>query len=168
MLIRFLSLIFLFQISIVYADARLIIHLPDYLANDYAGAVSDDGKVLSDIEYAEQVEFGATALKEGQTNEKIKQDTELLKKLTALNDAIVKKSAPSVVVPLARAIQKDVIKVSGISLSPNNWPNYKKAQELYQANCVSCHGVDGKGEVRMVLALIRHPLTFMIWNVLQL
>lgn len=146
MLIRFLSLIFLFQISNVYADARLIIHLTDYLANDYAGAVSDDGKVLSDIEYAEQVEFGATALKEGQTNEKIKQDTELLKKLTALNDAIVKKSAPSVVVPLARAIQKDVIKVSGISLSPNNWPNYKKAQELYQANCVSCHGVDGKGD----------------------
>lgn len=146
MLIRFLSLILLFQISNVYADARLIIHLTDYLANDYAGAVSDDGKVLSEIEYAEQVEFGATALKEGQTNDKIKQDTELLKKLTALNDAIVKKSAPSIVVPLARTIQKDVIKVSGISLSPNNWPNYKKAKELYQANCVSCHGVDGKGD----------------------
>jgi high-affinity iron transporter len=146
MIFRLLAILVFLQISNVYADARLIIHLTDYLANDYSGAVSEDGKVLSEVEYAEQVEFGATALKEGQTNPKINQDTELLKKLAELNNAIISKSAPKVVIPLARAIQKDVIKVSGIALSPRSWPNYEKAKTLYQNNCVSCHGVDGRGD----------------------
>lgn len=146
MIFRILALLVFFQISHVYADARLIIHLTDYLANDYSGAVSEDSKVLSEIEYAEQVEFGATALKEGQSNPKINQDPELLKKLNDLNNAIVKKSPPLVVVPLARSIQKDVIKVSGIALSPTNWPNYEKAKTLYQAHCISCHGVEGRGD----------------------
>lgn len=146
MIFRLLAILVFLQISNVYADARLIIHLTDYLANDYGGAVSKDGKVLSEIEYAEQVEFGATALKEGQSNPKINQNPELLKNLNDLNDAIVKKASPSIVVPLARTIQKEVIKVSGIALSPAAWPNYEKAKALYQANCISCHGVDGKGD----------------------
>jgi high-affinity iron transporter len=146
MIFRLLAILVFLQISNVYADSRLIIHLTDYLANDYGGAVSNEGKVLSEVEYAEQVEFGATALKEGQSNPKINQDAELLKKLTELNNAIINKSAPAVVVPLARAIQKDAIKVSGIALSPASWPNYEKAKTLYQANCVSCHGVDGRGD----------------------
>lgn len=146
MIFRLLTILVFLQISNVYADARLIIHLTDYLANDYSGAVSDHGKVLSEIEYAEQVEFGATALKEGQSNPKINQEAELLKKLTELNNAIITKSAPGVVVPLARAIQKDVIKVSGIALSPSTWPNYEKAKTLYENNCISCHGPDGRGD----------------------
>lgn len=146
MIFRLLAILVFLQISNVYADARLIIHLTDYLANDYAGAVSNEGKVLSEVEYAEQVEFGATALKEGQSNPKINQDAELLKKLNELNNAIINKSTPGVVVPMARAIQKDVIKVSGIALSPSTWPNYEKAKTLYQNNCVSCHGVDGRGD----------------------
>ncbi len=53
-----------FNFRIAYADARLIIHLTDYLANDYSGAISEEGKVLSEGEYAEQIEFSQTALKE--------------------------------------------------------------------------------------------------------
>lgn len=146
MIFRVLAFFSILQVSAAFADARLIIHLTDYLANDYAGAVSEESKILSEGEYAEQIEFAQTALKEGQTNPKINQNAELLKSLNDLSDAIAKKSPPSVVVPMARAIQKEVIKVSGVALSPSAWPDYDKAQKLYQANCVSCHGVDGRGD----------------------
>jgi high-affinity iron transporter len=146
MIFRLLALITLFQFSIAYADSRLIIHLTDYLANDYSGAVSEDGKVLSEGEYAEQIEFSQTALKEGSTDPSLSQNAELIKSLNKLNDAIASKSPPSVVIPLAREIQKSVIKVSGIALSPPSWPDYDKAEKIFQAKCISCHGIDGKGD----------------------
>ena len=136
----------LFQISYAQADARLIIHLNDYLANDYAGAVSEDGKILSDGEYAEQVEFSQTAMSEGQKDPKLSQNPELMKKLNDLNDAIANKKGPSVVVPLAREIQKAVIQASGIALYPSNWPDYDKARTMFQQNCIQCHGADGRGD----------------------
>jgi high-affinity iron transporter len=146
MIFRLLAMVTLFQFSSAYADARLIIHLTDYLANDYAGAVSEDSKVLSEGEYAEQIEFSQTALKEGTTDPALNQNPDLIMKLTKLNDAIGSKSPPSIVIPLAREIQKSVIKVSGIALSPASWPDYDKAEKLFQANCISCHGVDGRGD----------------------
>jgi high-affinity iron transporter len=146
MIFRLLGLLAILTISNVYADARLIVHLTDYLANDYAGAVSEDGKVLSDGEYAEQIEFSQTALKEGKTNSSLNQNTELLKDLSSLNNAIAKKSAPSLVIPLARKIQKNVIEISGISLSPASWPNYAKAKKIFNESCISCHGSQGRGD----------------------
>jgi high-affinity iron transporter len=146
MLFRLIALITFLQFSEAFADARLIIHLTDYLANDYSGAVSEEGKILSEGEYAEQVEFGQTALKEGQTDPVLGQNLDLIQSLTKLNDAIANKRPPSVVVPLAREIQKNAIKISGIALSPPSWPNYDKAQKLFEAKCISCHGAEGRGD----------------------
>lgn len=151
---------FLLQFSNAYADARLIIHLTDYLANDYAGAVAEDGKILSDGEYAEQVEFSQTVLKEGQTDPKLNQNPELLKKITELSEAISTKKGPSVVVPLAREIQKSVITVSGIVLAPSHWPDYDKAQKLFQAHCIQCHGKEGRGDGPDGLDLDPAPANF--------
>lgn len=147
MLKTFIAVFLLFfQMSNAHADARLIIHLSDYLANDYAGAVSEEGEILSEGEYAEQIEFSQTALKEGQSDPKLSSNPELMKKLNDLNDAIASKKGPSIVVPLARDIQKSVIQASGIALFPSHWPDYEKAQELFQQNCIQCHGAEGRGD----------------------
>jgi len=160
MIYRLLALLTLLSISNVFADARLIVHLTDYLANDYAGAVSEDGKVLSDGEYAEQIEFSQTALKEGKTNPSLNQNIEILSDLSKLNNAIGKKSPPSMVIPLARKIQKNVIEVSDIALSPGSWPNYSKAANLYNKNCISCHGAQGRGDGADGVGLDPAPANF--------
>ena len=145
MLMRIL-VILLLSISFAHGDSRLIIHLADYLANDYAGAVSKDGKVLSDGEYAEQVEFAQTALKEAKSDLTLNQNSELLKNIAKLDELIQKKSSPELVVPLARLVQKQVITISKISLSPSNWPDYDKAKKLFEQKCINCHGPDGRGD----------------------
>jgi len=122
MFIRALTLFITLTISAAYADSRLIIHLTDYLANDYSGAVSSDGKVLSELEYAEQVEFAQTALKAGKEDPTLNQNPELIQKLDNLNSSIGAKGSPEKVIPLAREIQRTVISVSGIALSPASWP----------------------------------------------
>ncbi len=81
MIFRLLAILAFFQLSTAYGDARLIIHLTDYLANDYSGAVSEEGKVLSDGEYAEQIEFSQTALKDGKTDPTLNKDADLLTKI---------------------------------------------------------------------------------------
>jgi len=146
MILRLAALLCLLQISNVHADARLIIHLTDYLANDYAGAVSEEKKILSEGEYAEQVEFSQTALKEGKSDPSLNSNTDLMMRLTYLNNAITNRAPPSEVIPLAREIQKNVIKVSGISLAPSNWPDYDKAKKIFEAKCISCHGAEGRGD----------------------
>ena len=36
--------------------------------------------------------------------------------------------------------------MSGISLSPIKWPDYKKAQQIYKQDCAQCHGETGHGD----------------------
>lgn len=48
---------------------ELVVHLLDYLAKDYAGAVQN-GKVVSEFEYKEQVEFASIVGKNSQNVER--------------------------------------------------------------------------------------------------
>lgn len=144
----FIRLLFIVLVCtpFAHADSRLIIHLADYLANDYAGAISKDGKVLSDGEYAEQVEFAQTALKAVKSDQLLNQNQELVQNITKLEQLIKIKTSPEIVVPLARLVQKQVITLSKISLSPSHWPDYEKAKNLFEQKCVNCHGRDGRGD----------------------
>lgn len=144
---RSFLLLFSFLTSFhVLADARMIIHLADYLANDYVGAVGEDGSVKSESEYVEQKEFAQKILDEGRINPRLKDNAEIQNSIESLNEEIQKKSPPKIVTPLARSIQKSVLASAGIALSPTDWPDYHKARDLYATHCIQCHGPDGRGD----------------------
>jgi len=126
--------------------ARLLVHLLDYLANDYAGAVSEKGEVLSAGEFDEQVEFAKTASATADVTSAIANDAKTKSDLKKLEDLIQKKSPPSQVIPLARDLQKRVLELSELKLSPAVWPDRRAGQKLYVTNCQSCHGVNGRGD----------------------
>lgn len=122
-------------------DIRLAIHLLDYMAGDYGGAV-ENGQVKSPAEYDEQIEFSSKVMT---IIGDLHHDT-ILEKGQKLKKFIANKQEATEVAFLARSIQRDLISISKINLSPEVWPSLKQGAALYKANCQNCHGVQGFGD----------------------
>lgn len=169
----FLSLLTVLLLSIttaVKAEApspELVVHLLDYLAKDYGGAVQN-GKVISQGEYDEQVEFGGIVEKNSKGFSKLSADQEFMKGVTELQRLIKTKGAPEDVAKLARKLQQDAIRLAGIEVAPTAKPDLALGKTLYQANCVSCHGNTGHGDGIAGLNLDPKPANFhdadLVWN----
>lgn len=143
----------------VKPDPTLTVHLLDYLAKDYGGAVQD-GKVINQYEYNEQVEFVETVEKNS-INLKIFSDNKNF--MSGINDLVltIKTKGPSKKVSdLARRLQQDAIQLAHIDVSPRLWPNLNQGKKLYQTNCTSCHGQTGLGDGPAGINLDPKPANF--------
>lgn len=138
---------------------RFAIHLLDYLAHDYAGAVQN-GKVLSASEYDEQKEFSLKIYELATTHPEIKNDPKIITKVSNLKQMIESRSEALDVALLARDIQKDLITLSKVSLAPSEWPSLSNGKTLYLQNCVSCHGQNGQGDGDAGASLDPRPANF--------
>lgn len=139
---------------------RLLVHLLDYLAKDYPGAVSL-GRVLDEGEYREQVEFSATALAAGESLPETSGDSEVGSGLRRLRNLVSAKADPEAVSALARAVQARVLAVSGLEVTPRGWPSLVAGRALFAANCSSCHGAGGGGDGPLAAALNPRPANFL-------
>lgn len=140
---------------------RLLVHILDYLAKDYSGAVSPAGKVLSASEYKEQTEFAESALSTNSGLAETRAVPEIQSGLTELNRLIRLKSPPADVTKLARDLQRRVIEFTHLDVFPNRWPDLKVGQSLFGQNCVSCHGEKGDGNGVAGKALNPRPANFL-------
>lgn len=152
------SLLFLFSLPLSslhnnsYAQdnetlAETVVHLLSYVSMDYPGAVKD-GEVINAPEYNEQVEFSEQAYKlinEG-TFLKENKKKEVLSQVQELMDRIDQKDAADKISQLATKINDEIIKTTGIQTAPKTWPDLDNGRKLYVANCVQCHGNNGKGD----------------------
>jgi high-affinity iron transporter len=146
---------------------ELVVHLLDYLAKDYGGAVQN-GTVVSKSEYAEQIEFAAIVKKNSESVETLKADPAFLVGIEQLMAMIRSKSSATEVSKLARELQQNAIRLAEIQVAPTAWPDVANGAKLYQANCVSCHGVQGNGDGIAGAALDPKPANFhdpdLVWN----
>src|SRR5687768_15118326 len=113
--------------------------LLDYIAVDYAGAVAD-GKVISDGEYKEMVEFGATVAQRIAALPAGTERNRLAAGIKALNAAIAAKAAPEEVDRQARALADALIRAYPVPLAPPKAPDPARGAALYAENCAACHG----------------------------
>lgn len=140
---------------------RFLVHILDYLAKDYAGAVSPAGKVLSQSEYKEQVEFVESAVSTNQGLDETKSAPEIGLGLAELERLIKSKNPPDAVSKLARELQRKVIDTTRMEVFPNRWPDIKVGKTLFGQNCVSCHGEKGDGNGVAGKALNPRPANFL-------
>jgi high-affinity iron transporter len=124
---------------------RTVVHLLDYLAQDYAGAVSA-GKVTNPTEYQEQIEFARSALALSRESPELRGDSAILSGLAALNALIDRKASLAEVSQLALQLRQEVLARSGIAAAPATWPSLAHGRALYLRNCVQCHGPSGAGD----------------------
>ena len=120
---------------------RFLVHLLDYMALDYPGAVQN-GHVISKSEYAEQKEFAASALNTAKSLPTLGVERELVQ----LNGMVDRKVPAEQIRSMCREIEGTVIKVAGIQVAPVNWPNRLQGKKIYNQTCVVCHGASGHGD----------------------
>lgn len=145
----------------------LVVHLLDYLAKDYGGAVQS-GKVISESEYSEQIEFAEIVEKNSKGFSKLNSDSQFIATIGKLKSMIASKASPEEVSKLARKLQQDAIQLAGISVEPTQWPNLAHGATLYQNNCIACHGDQGRGDGAAGANLDPKPANFhdpdLVWN----
>jgi high-affinity iron transporter len=139
---------------------RFLVHLLDYLAKDYGGAVGNSHNVLSQSEYSEQMEFVESAVKTNAGLTETKINPTILTDLSKLEALIKDKEPASQVSSLSRKIQKEVIEATHLEVFPARWPNLKQGQALYAQNCVNCHGDHGRGDGPAAAGLKPKPANF--------
>jgi high-affinity iron transporter len=156
-----LGLIFIFVSATALAndEARELVHLLDYLSQDYSGAVKD-GKILSKSEYQEQMEFSETAGKLSSSILELRPHMEIRAEIDSLHQLIAKKADPKEVTELSQKIKKQVIEITGLEVAPTHWPSIAHGQQLYSKFCINCHGVKGDGNSPASLALNPRPISF--------
>src|SRR5262245_6565048 len=126
-------------------QAQLILHLLDYVAVDYPQCVQD-GTVLDQSEYDEQVEFSHQVrtlldqLPAHSTQANLLSQTEQL--IALIQD---KRPGPEVSA-LAHQLRGHVIHAYNVEVAPKRPPDLHMAAELYQTQCAACHGLQGQGD----------------------
>lgn len=143
-ILSILSLLLSGTVTLAGTDnGRLMVHLLDYVATDYSNAVSQ-GAIVDSFEFQEMLDFSnsinALTIESGDQLDK----TSL--KLCAELDSLIKIAAPAEkVYQTATALKQQIIIGFEIEVSPTAWPNIENGHTLYQSNCLSCHGENGKG-----------------------
>lgn len=138
---------------------RLLVHLLDYLAKDYGGAVSG-GNVISPSEYREQVEFAREAGVMSRRLVVTQSAGDIVSGIDKLIGLVNRKASPPDVATLALQLRERVIQVSGIAQAPDRWPNLTNGRRLYLASCAPCHGERGLGDGPASVGLQPKPTNF--------
>lgn len=124
---------------------QTVLHLLDYVAVDYAGAV-ENGRIKSPDEYAEMREFAGQVraligeLPANTARAKLLSDAEVL---TQRIDA--KATVPEVA-SAATALRWAVVHAYDVPVAPKAAPDLKRGAELYTVQCAACHGAEGWGD----------------------
>ncbi len=142
------------------SSARVVVNLLDYLARDYAGAVSN-GRITSAPEYQEQVEFARSALSIAAAVPAIRDDSASLAGLRDVGALIDRRASAADVSAAALAVKQRIVLRSGIAEVPARWPSLANGASLYRENCASCHGAHGAGDGPAGAALDPKPADFL-------
>ena len=141
------------------SDVEMTWRLLDYIAVDYAGAVSH-GSVSSPSEYAEQKEFAATiAAKLAALPPKPEQQA-LVTEAARLQRAIDSKAEAKEVAGIAQGLAAALLATYPVPLAPRKAPNTARGAALFAQNCATCHGEAGDGHGPDAAKLDNPPVAF--------
>ena len=139
--------------------AQLILHILDYVAVDYSGAVQD-GKVLDEGEYREQVEFVGQARALLGRLEARPERAGLEAQADRLVALVKAKGSDADVARLAGGLRWALIGAYRVDVAPKRVPDLKRGAALFAARCALCHGATGHGDGPAAQSLDPRPSDF--------
>lgn len=141
------------------AHAQRLVHTLEYMRVDYPEAV-EDGRVIDAHEYQEMQEFAANIEAAVGTLAPTAARAGLIEQAAELRALVEDKSAPEQVEALTRAMSRSLLQAYSVPGAPEQAPDLRAAAELYQALCLSCHGVSGRGDGPLAERLKPRPTDF--------
>lgn len=139
--------------------ARQRWQLLDSMAVEYAGAVAD-GKVADQAEYAEMQEFAQAAERQLAELPDTPDRGKLLQQAAALRQMVAARAAPPEVANRARSIAAALLSLYPVPVAPARMPDLKQGAALYQAQCASCHGAQGRADGPLAAGMTPPPVAF--------
>ena len=124
-------------------EIRSVIHLIDYVSNDYSGAVLE-GKIISQQEYSELTEFNTKMLTKAREI-RLDTDANLNIQLLKFSNMVTMKANIDSVRITGNLIKKMIVTRTGFISYPTRWFDLENAKTVYLNNCAKCHGQDGTG-----------------------
>ena len=140
-------------------DVRTTWRLLDYIAVDYASAVSE-GSVADEFEYREMVEFSDVVARQIAALPDTKDNQALIRRSDQLRALIANKEPAERVGRLARALAASLLTAYPVPLAPSQAPDLDRARTLFAQNCASCHGAAGSAPPAAMQALDPPPIDF--------
>jgi high-affinity iron transporter len=135
-------------------QARMMVHLLDYISVDYGMAVQD-GKIISTAEYAEMQEF-VNSIQNVSKDAPAGMQSDIL----LLAELIQNKANQSKVSSVASSLKQSAIAHYKLEVAPKRWPKIDNGKQLYAIQCKSCHGALGKGDGPLAAGLSPAPTNF--------
>lgn len=129
-------------------QSRLLIHTLNYLGGDYKNAVKD-GKVVSEMEYSEMLEFSTSAekyFKDFSPNWSDADSAEVGQLVFKITGLIKQKANPDSVTILTTIAKARVQAITGLKTVPAKYPDIAAGKKLYTVECAKCHGASGIGD----------------------
>lgn len=126
-------------------SAQTIVHMLDYVSVDYPEFVQN-GKVLDEAEYKEQLEFATQSAVLLAKLPAVPEQAALLAQAEQLKARIVAKAPGPEITALASALRWKMIEAYKLTVAPRTNPDLKRGAALYAAQCAACHGAEGRGD----------------------
>ena len=141
------------------SDVQTAWRLLDYIAVDYDGAVAN-GIVSNPTEYAEQLEFAATAASLIAGLPASPQQQALRDGAARLGQAIAARADVRQVAGIARELAAALLDAYPVPLAPGAVPDPVRGASLYAEHCARCHGESGNGDGAAAASLPIVPTAF--------
>lgn len=138
---------------------RQLWQLIDYVAVDYAGAVTD-GQVSNAGEFQEMTEFTATIRERVQSLPPREGRDLLAQQSQALQTAVSQHATATEVAQMAHGLANQLLKTYPVPIAPKTVPDLAHGAALYQENCVACHSASGHGDGPAAAQLDPPPVAF--------
>jgi len=119
-----------------------LLQLIDYIGVDYREAIKD-GQVINTEEYGEMKDFALAVRENILQLEGV--DKKLINQVAMLESLVNSKADPDEVAKLTTDMHSQMVADYDILVVPCTVPNFLIAKQLYEKNCIACHGVKGNG-----------------------
>ncbi|WHI48758.1 cytochrome c/FTR1 family iron permease [Microbulbifer sp. TRSA001] len=140
-------------------ELRQLMQMAEYIGVDYPEAVAD-GEIISDDEFAEMQEFASVLIDRGAQLQESPEAAMIRTEADALQAAILRKANVQEVQAHTAKLRQGLLSIAPELSLPTALLNVDESRAIYQAQCVTCHGIEGRGDGPLAAQLEPAPTNF--------